>query len=193
LYRNQNFGLLEMKTSRSPASGFTLLELMITVAIVAVAIQVAVPSLVTFQRNAELTSTANDFVSLLNGAKSEAMARGVSTLVVPTDGTNWSTGAVSFVDIARTGDSTSTGNLRLRSLQSLPSYLTVAGPGSFKFDPSGFAIANNGTISMVRNDTSGTEQLRQTRRVKVANTGRVRACTPTSSTDTNCTASTTSN
>jgi len=182
-----------MKTRRAPDCGFTLIELLVTVAIIAIALQVAVPSLVTFQRNAELTTTANNFVALLSNARSEAMVKGISTLVVPAVGTDWSSGAVSFVDVDRNSTPTSTNNILLGTQPVLPNHLTATGPSSFKFDPSGFAIANNGTVSIVRNDVSGTEQLRQTRRVKVANTGRVRACTPTTSTDSNCTSSTSSN
>jgi type IV fimbrial biogenesis protein FimT len=121
------------------------------------------------------------------------MVKGISTLVVPADGAAWSSGAVSFVDVDRNSTATSTNNIQLGSQPALPSYLTATGPASFKFDPSGFAITNNGTVSIVRNDVSGTEQLRQTRRVKVANTGRVRACTPATATDPNCSSSTSSN
>lgn len=174
-------------------SGFTLIELMVTMAIIAVALQVAVPSLITFQRNAELTTTANNFVALLSNARSEAMVKGISTLVVPADGVAWSSGAISFVDVDRNSTAASANNIQLGSQPALPSYLATTGPASFKFDPSGFAITNNGTVSIARNDVSGTEQLRQTRRIKVANTGRVRACTPTSAADTNCASSTSSN
>lgn len=182
-----------MKDTRSSVAGFTLIELIVTVAIVAIAMQIAVPSLVTFQRNAELTTTANGFVALLGNARAEAMAKGIGTVVVPADGATWASGAVSFIDVDRNATATSTNNIQLSSQEAHPSYLTLTGPSSFKFDPSGFSITDNGTISIVRNDVSGAEQLKQTRRVKVANTGRVRACTPTTSTDTNCTASTSSN
>ena len=175
-----------MKKIKPSAGGFTLLELLVTLAIIAIAMQVAVPGLVTFQRNAELTSSANNFVALLSNARSEAMAKGISTMVVPADGTSWSSGAISFVDVARDSTASSTNNIQLSVQTALPSYLAVSGPGSFKFDPSGFSITNNGTLSIARNDVSGSELLKQTRKVIVANTGRVRACTPTSASDANC-------
>lgn len=177
-----------MKTNRHLARGFTLIELIVAVAIVAIALQLAVPSVLTFQRNAELTTTANNLVALLNNTRSEAMVRGISTLVVPAEGSSWSNGAVAFVDVDRNGSAISANNIALGKYPALPDYLTTSGPTSFKFDPSGFAIANNGTISIARNDVSGTDVLKQTRRVKVANTGRIRACTPTQpdSSEVNC-------
>lgn len=181
-----------MKNEHHVTRGFTLIELIVTVAIVAIALQVAVPSVLTFQRNAELTSTANNLVALLSNARSEAMVRGISTVVVPADGASWSSGAIAFVDVDRNETATSTNNITLTTHPALPGYLATTGPTSFKFDPSGFAISNNGTISVERNDVASADILRQTRRVKVANTGRVRACTPTSTSDTNCASATNS-
>lgn len=174
--------------------GFTLIELMVTVAIVAIAIQLAVPSVVTFQRNAGLSSAANNLTATLNNARSEAMTRGVRTRVIPTD-TNWSSGTTSFVDVDGSGLPANAGNIVLNTQSAFPSYITITGPtlpAEFRFEPSGFATTN-GTLSMERNDVTGTELLKQTRRVKVANTGRVRVCTPKSDTDTACSATTSSN
>ncbi len=175
-----------MNHPRRFAGGFTLLELLVTLAIIAIAMQIAVPSMMTYQRNAELTSRANSMVALLSNARSEAMIRGVGTVVVPADGTSWSSGAISFVDVERNSTASSSNNVQLGIQTVAPSYLNTTGPGSFKFDPSGFSITNNGTLSIARNDVTGTELLQQTRKVIVANTGRVRACTPKSSTDANC-------
>jgi type IV fimbrial biogenesis protein FimT len=160
--------------------------LLVTLAIIAIAMQIAVPGLVTFQRNAELTSSANNFVALLSNARSEAMSKGMGTVVVPADGASWSSGAISFLDVDRNSSASSSNNIQLSLQEALPSYLNTAGPASFKFDASGFSITNNGTISIARNDVTGAELLKQTRKVIVANTGRVRACTPISVSDTNC-------
>jgi len=180
-------------TSRDNFSaGFTLIELLITIAIVAIAMAIAVPSMSAFVRNAELTSTANSLLASLNTARSEAMKRAMNAMVVPIDATNWSQGWIVFVDKARNGNPNDSTNIIVMRQDALPSYFAVSGPAGFKFDASGFAITNNGTVSVVRQDVSGAEQLRETRRVKVGNTGRVRICTPTSTTDTECTSSTSS-
>jgi type IV fimbrial biogenesis protein FimT len=184
--------VLEMKKSAHFSAGFTLIELMVTIAIVAIAASIGIPSLTTFQRNAELTTTANNFVALLSNARAEAMTKGIGTMIVPADGISWASGATSFVDVARDGNPASASNIKLGIQSALPSYLVTTGPANFRFDPSGFAVSNNGTISLSRDDVSGNEALRQTRRIKVANTGRVRACTPVSASDSNCSAVTTS-
>ena len=172
-------------------AGFTLIELLVTVAVVAIALQIAIPSVLTFQRNAGLSSAASNLTATLNNARSEAMTRGIRTRVIPT-ATGWSSGTISFVDVDGTGDPAATDNIILNTQAAFPSYVTITGPTQFQFEPSGFATTN-GTLSMERSDVTGDELLRQTRRVKVANTGRVRVCTPKTATDTACSATTSSN
>ena len=179
--------------------GFSLIELIVTLTIASVLLTVAVPSLVTFQRNSELASRANSLVAATNTARGEAMKRGSFASVVPLDGANWSSGWNVFVDVDRNGVYDSAVDIPLFSAEALPSYLTVTGNGNaagttpyISFDASGYSKTIGGafgnlTLEIKRNDVSGTEELRQTRRVKVANTGRVRVCTPKTTTDSTCT------
>lgn len=86
-------------------SGFTLIELIITLAIAGILLGIAVPNFITFVQNSRLTSQANDLVTALNYARSEAIKRGVRTTVCSraTDATcagstTWDTGWLVFVD-----------------------------------------------------------------------------------------------
>lgn len=190
-----------MKNQSSISQGFTLIELMVSIALVAVLMMVAVPSLTTFQRNAELTSFSNTLLASINAARGEAMKRGRYAMVVPADGTNWSSGWIVFVDMDRSQAYEAANDVSILTRGALPSYLEIPTPTGtanesppyLMFDASGYSKNKAGgfgavTFQIRRNDVSGTEQLQQTRRVKIASTGRVRVCTPTSSTDTLCSA-----
>jgi len=85
--------------------GFTLIELLVTIAIAAIVLTIAVPNFIVFVQNNRLTSQANDLVTALNYARSEAIKRGVRVTVCSraTDAacagsTTWDTGWLVFVD-----------------------------------------------------------------------------------------------
>jgi type IV fimbrial biogenesis protein FimT len=59
-------------TARAAAPGFTLIELMIGIAIAALLIFLAAPSFTTFLRNSEIRSTSESIINGLRAAKTEA-------------------------------------------------------------------------------------------------------------------------
>jgi type IV fimbrial biogenesis protein FimT len=84
-----------MQTTR----GFTAVELMITVALLAVMATLAAPALQTLLQNNRAAAIANDLVSTIRLARSEAVTRAQQVTLCPTvDGTacanstNWATG-----------------------------------------------------------------------------------------------------
>ena len=86
-----------LKTMR----GFTVLELMITVAVTAVILSIGVPSFLGIIETNRTVTHTNDVVSALNLGRSEAVRRGTPIIVCSsTDGANcsasndWSTGWV---------------------------------------------------------------------------------------------------
>lgn len=76
-----------MKQQKHTEMGFTLLELIITLAIVGILTTVAVPSFSTFLKNNRITAQTNDFVIAMNYARSEAIKRGATLSVVAADDT----------------------------------------------------------------------------------------------------------
>lgn len=77
----------------SARRGFTLVELMITVAVVAALALIALPSYREVNRRTTVTEIGNSLVTAMNLARAEAVKRGVRTAVVATaGGNNWSTG-----------------------------------------------------------------------------------------------------
>lgn len=86
--------------------GYTLIELMVTIAVAAIVMGVAVPSFNATVRSNRLTTSANDWVSTLNFARSEAIKRSVP-VSVKRNGANsqqWEGGWDIFVDLNGDGD-----------------------------------------------------------------------------------------
>lgn len=92
-------------------NGFTLIELMVTVAVSAIVLSVAVPGFQDLIRNNRLATQANQLVTALNLARSEAIKRGVRVTVCKTNdpdattpscstSANWQQGFIVFVDNA---------------------------------------------------------------------------------------------
>ncbi|MCP5146239.1 MAG: GspH/FimT family pseudopilin [Gammaproteobacteria bacterium] len=77
-----------MKTQR----GFTILELMLTLAIAAVVLAIGAPGLRTFIQNTRTATEMNDLITAINIARSEAAARSMSVSVVPLSANDWSDG-----------------------------------------------------------------------------------------------------
>lgn len=180
------------------ADGFTLIELMVTIAIAAILLMVAAPSFVTMQRNSELTAAANALVAGINAARGEAMKRGLNAVVVPTDAASWRNGWTVFVDTGTARNGTlDASDIVVQQQPALAGYFAVSASGTaaeavpyMMFDASGYSKTKAGgfgplTLSIARNDLSGASVGEETRRVIVARTGRARVCKP--STDTTCT------
>lgn len=87
------------------ARGFTMIELLMTIAIAAILLTVAVPSFRDFLLNSRMTTQTNEFVLALAYAKSEAVKRGVTVTVCSrandttcAASTSWDNGWLVFVD-----------------------------------------------------------------------------------------------
>jgi type IV fimbrial biogenesis protein FimT len=71
--------------------GLTLIEIMVTLAVVAITLSLGVPSFQGLASSNRMSTTANSLISALNVARSEAIKRGARVNVVAT-GANWATG-----------------------------------------------------------------------------------------------------
>ncbi|MFD1836964.1 GspH/FimT family pseudopilin [Paracidovorax cattleyae] len=174
--------------------GFTLIELMVVMVLVAVLLRIGIPSFVSFQRNSELTSAANGLLSSINSARTEAMKRNMNATVYPTDGRSWAAGWTVYVDVDGTGSFNAANDLVVSAQPALASYFSVSGTGTaagttpfVTFNSSGYVKDfGNVTLEIARNDLSDAALLQQTRRVIISKTGRVRVCKPASATDATC-------
>lgn len=112
--------------------GFTLLELMITLAIMAIMLSWAVPGFQEIIRQNRLTTETNELVTALNLARSEAIKRG-RPVTVTADGGGWGAG---FTVATTDADGNA---VTLFSGEGVRGNLSISGTqDSFTFSASGF-------------------------------------------------------
>lgn len=147
--------------------GFTLVELMVTVAVVAILVAIGAPQLVTFIQKQQVRADVNSLTSAIHLARSEAMKRsGVATIcplaataaTPPTCAANagnaaWSNGWMVFIDYKPFG--TFGGNDTLLKVEqgSRTGLISVNGNAIayISFQPIGISTSNMGTFQIGSN------------------------------------------
>ncbi len=90
------------------AAGFTLVELVIALAVLLILLVVGIPHSMSLISNNRLTSQTNEMLKAFSIARSEAINRTAEVRVVPTDPADWSKGWSLVADTNRDGDFTDT-------------------------------------------------------------------------------------
>jgi type IV fimbrial biogenesis protein FimT len=168
-------------------AGFTLIELMVTIAIAAVLMTVAVPSFVQFQRNARLSDAVSDFMAGANTARANAMKEGVNTYMVAANGTSWSSGWLMFADRNFDQAYNASTDEQILSRQAVDASVTIKtssgsslGDGYLLFNGSGYPRLKTGAFAGATIELSNGGR---TRSVMVDLAGRVKSCKTGESTD----------
>jgi len=124
------------------ALGFTLIELMVTIAIVAILLAVALPSFEGSMRSNRLATTTNELISTIALARSEALrSRRGAGLCATADGlacgTNWNLGWMVWADANGNGVLNSPADTVVRHVQAHPALNLTAGAGTIAFNNRG--------------------------------------------------------
>jgi type IV fimbrial biogenesis protein FimT len=162
--------------------GFSLVELMFTVALLGILAALAIPSFRTMLVKRSVLSASDSLVSDMRLARSEALKRSTRTVICrSTNGAscagvgNWQTGWIVFVDMNSNG-TVDAGDDLVKVQQELPNISTIQTPagapstlGSFNYEPTGWAKAASHTLVVT---PTGTVPVNGTRMICVSVTGR---------------------
>ncbi|MRI33720.1 type IV fimbrial biogenesis protein FimT [Endozoicomonas sp. OPT23] len=147
------------------SQGFTLVELMVTVAILAILSSIAYPGFQNSILNSRMTSQSNTFLAAFQFARSEAASRNLSTMVCGSNDQqtcnqpDWSTGFIIRDTVVTTNSS---GDDEINVLQVFEGLngSAISGGGSIIFDENGM-LNNSGGSDLSLCDERGQPEARR--------------------------------
>lgn len=167
-----------MQTATNKQTGFTLVELLITLTIAGILLGIGVPSFFHIIQSNRSATQINTLVNAINFARSSAMERNGAVWIGSHDsGTDWSDGWVVYVDTNDDGDYDDGEEIRL--FDALPNSSTLtASQGRISLDDNGYVddlrITQTITWALTQADCDGdlnrTLTLHQSGRSVVAQT-----------------------
>jgi type IV fimbrial biogenesis protein FimT len=165
-----------MRTHARPR-GFSIIELMVTVLVLAVLLGTAVPSFMQTIRNNRLIGQTNELVGALNFTRSEALKRADTVSICSsndnltcTGSTNWTTGWIVFVDPNANGIADG-GELVLQAAPRVATEFTLnATARAFvRYNSTGSAASGAEIFNLLRPSCAG----QNARRITISTVGRV--------------------
>lgn len=160
-------------STKSGTRGFTLIELMITITVLAIALSIAIPGFRTWVINAEIRNAAESIQNGLQRARAEAVARNTNVEFVLGPGTSWVVRVSGGDDI----DDRSSND----GSKSAEADVDPAGATTVTFSNMGIIVPNAGAPAPAKIDeiditssSSGGHPLR----ITIGAGGRIRMCDP---------------
>lgn len=162
------WGSSELPMCQSRSAGFTLVELMITIAIAAILLAIALPSFQGSMRSNRLATSTNEMIATISLARSEAIRsrRGAGLCATANGsacGTDWNQGWMVWADANGDG-AVSTGETVVRHVQAVRGLNVVAGSGTIVFNNRGGPSAAT-SFTMKPSDCPASQQLVNTLRL----------------------------
>lgn len=163
------------------AAGFTLLELMVAITVLAVLLGVGVPAFTQVIRNNQIAAQTNEFVTALTVTRSEALKRGLPVSICAAntsqdgcedDAEDWSQGWLVFTDPTNPGTLDSGEDIiQVWPATSHGLNLVLDGGGSFiRYLPNGASdVAGTLTFDLSKPGCTGDNA----RQIEISQTGRI--------------------
>lgn len=147
-----------MQIERQKVTGFTLIELIITLAVAAILLGLAAPSFTDIIKDSRLIAQTNEFTASLNLGRSEAIKRALPVTICKSNnqsscGGNWQDGWLVFEDVDGEGDLDSGTDRIIRVHAALSNGNTLVSSSittsnRITYDASGFATGYNSTFTL---------------------------------------------
>lgn len=153
----------------SKTDGFTLIELMITLAVLAIILVIAIPNMSTFSKKQAVRSTADNILLSMVYARSEALKRNENIYILPFAG-SWNNGwCVTRSNTNCTVEDLNGEAVLLRSFSPSRKNLVLSGFGSqVKFNQRGMRVAGGNAFSVKDSSLPESEE----RCIQLSHTGR---------------------
>ena len=169
---------MNRKYMNGDIKGFTMVEFMVVLTIVAIFITIGVPSYYTLIENNKVVSTTNKLSASLNFARMEAIKRGTRIAVCAAGNTSytacgsstaWPQGWIVFAD-SDNNNAIDTTNDLVKITESPPTgILITANQNIIVFDSTGFLASNAATLSLSATGCKGTNA----RTISISTSGRI--------------------
>lgn len=176
--------LTNLSTMRK-TSGFTLIEALVVLSIIAVLLGLAAPSFKSMIQSNNMTSTVNGFLADMRFARSEAIRRGGNVVMCQSDnpeaatpncgsGTSWESGWIIFHDLNGNGSKTAAEPLlRAQSRISEVNTITAGAATKFTFTATGRVTLGGMTSFLFGSPSAFSSEAQRTVCVSVGGRARI--------------------